>query len=313
MAHIHYVGIDSYDSEAEKRISSLIQRGVAMQRDTVGSSPIIFNRTVQHRGHSVTPKRGSVPHRTDSPRVGTGPEERHASSRSHQWTRSTSAASSGKGAEKAASIWAPPAATTAHGAGQLRLTVDGAPVPDCAAVAMYRQERDDRMFVERLFIQREEYHSRQHVMLGEAHQLDSLRSLQGFEWKLVSLRAEHRFERDELRLRIEDSTNVGRLRKELAMAQQQVELERSALATLQRELELRDGDRRSLMHQERVAWEEEKVSLLGKLASLEAALHKLRTTGTALVVPAERATGEIDSQAHGEPVMMEKVRGWGVE
>jgi len=159
--------------------------------------------------------------------------------------------------------------------------VGGVPASENVAAAMYRQERDDRLYVERLFVLREEHHARTHLTSSETHARECISAMCGFESQLQRLAAEHSAEQAALQFRLEDSTHVARMRRQLKDGIERVEAERAAIAELQREIAGAERARREAVEAERAEWAEEKVTLLRRIDALAETVQRLRSTGTA--------------------------------
>jgi hypothetical protein len=268
MNSLHHRAVAAYDRDAEARIANLVRRGIELRPSTTKSPRKVPLDRPQALGHAHF--RSPVANRDGSKR--------------RLWSRSSSTS----------------AESTVAPANQHPVAMPAPAEPtDSAAVAMYHQERDDRMFVERLFIQREEYHGRQQIMLSETHVLSQLMATHTVDAKIRELHSQHAREQEALQHRLEDMTHVSRLRRQLQLAQERVEAERDAVAQLQRELERRDTERRESIDNERAAWSEEKTVLLQRVDRLEAVIAELRTHGTALTPLAHVSRlGTAASHAH---------------
>lgn len=250
--------------QAEDRITNLVRRGYDMHRT---QSPASSRRAVT-RSPPATQRR--TPGRTTSPAtrvmrqvVRSPPPEDDVPSSAYRTAPSTGVTATSR-----------PATTADTASNRSESTLH---VPESLALRMYRQEQSDRMYVERLFMLREEHHCRQQLLMEESHITARIAAAAGYEWRLILLRMQQDQELGAMRAQLEDETNVGALRRELHDAKERVEAERRAVADLRQQLERRDRDRRDALEQERGSWGDEKSSLLRRMDQLERQVATVRT------------------------------------
>mgnify|MGYP001563309310 FL=1 len=145
-----------------------------------------------------------------------------------------------------------------------------------ALQARLEQEHADRIYVERLVMMREEHHFRNRLALQERQVFETHLAVSSQQLYLMQLNREHTLSLDALQQRLEDSTHISRLRRELQDATRRVHEEREAVAQLQAELRERDHNRRALLDHDRDAWALERTQLHRRIAVLEAAVEALR-------------------------------------
>jgi hypothetical protein len=146
---------------------------------------------------------------------------------------------------------------------------------------MYRQERDDRLYVERLFVIREEHHGRGHIHVAENNSRAAVAAMREFETRMLFIAEEHSTQQAALQARLEDSSHIARLRRQLRDGLERLEEERAAVVALQREVAVADDERKSAVDEEREAWASDKALLLQRIDALEATITKLRVSGAA--------------------------------
>jgi hypothetical protein len=152
-----------------------------------------------------------------------------------------------------------PRSTTSPSSKQLpRPRVHSARGATSGAVAMriYEQERDDRMYVERLFMVREEHHARQRMLLDAAHRRTEMGAAFSFEQRVIVTTAAHADELWELQQKM---AHRGSTDRPCAPAG------RSPV---------------------RSAWESEKQDLVKRMSRLESAVSGMRTPGAPVAIVA---------------------------
>lgn len=290
----------------EERIAMLVRRGMTAQPQattarsaaTISDRRNVSPRVAHAQGGTPVPRAQSGSTRythqqqffsNQSPRPLISPTEASAriilqngSSRADSHFVDRAPAESGFYRHAAPSVHSPapvePYAQSAH--------YEASPVPseiaatsEVLAVRMYHQEKADRQYVERLFLVREEFHARQRLSLDEANGLSLIHAAQQHDQRLITLAAENVRELDAVQRRLEDQTNISRLRRDLTEATERVQGEREMINRLQNELRQRDAERRDALERDREAFEKEKLRLLRRLESLENTVAALSAGG----------------------------------
>lgn len=247
-------------STAEDRVVEMIKRGLNMRQDpTLTSSPPPQLRLVEAQLASPPPIK--------TPRSVTPSRQPSAtSSRSHGTLLKKQTATS-------PSLQKPPPISN------VAVAFDFATI-----MAQLQRERSDRMRVERLFLDREESHHREHVEFEFVHELTELKVLESLEYADLHRFAEQQEQLRELRSRYENSAQLTAYREELASAVAAAQAEREAVGRLHTELLARERDRCSTIERERLSWQQEKAALLQRVQAMECIL-KVKEPGNSAAAP----------------------------
>jgi len=148
---------------------------------------------------------------------------------------------------------------------------------DAAELAFsVQRERSDRLYVERLFAVREEHHARSRLYQQEIHERELVATASTFAHTLRLEAERHRSEMDALRTTLEKKNGIGSLQRDVRFGLHALSAEQDALTQLAAAAEAHEGQMKSAMTSEKLAWEGEKTQLLRRIGDLELAIQASR-------------------------------------
>jgi hypothetical protein len=258
-----------YDASAEERIAALVSRGFQMQRELDEGTATLRTggpRRAKSPTATVAPHNGNVKPRVKSwatQHQGIVPSQPAAYS--VEQNPRPRARSSTKGTTTPTARQRPLSPPTMEEAP----SVSSVDRREALAMRMYFQEREDRLYVERLFLLREEYHGRHHLVQSESSAFAFLTLQSSSETALRTAELQHAQKMEALSRTLEDAASVSSLRHQLHSAHEKVKVEREAVAVLQRDVSAQDRVRNDTVEAERERWAQEKLELLRRIHTLE--------------------------------------------